>query len=225
MGISSKAEVDLEMVRACLRVLKYHGVIKMVDMFFFSNRYESTRKAASLLSGQNPKLLEEAVEYVVKQSSYVGADNSPSLASRNEFGSYRSKDHSMTLKSRPDHLEIKEAVAELFSVLRRKQSIQNVWTMLLARENAPIDWLKIYDMIDHRRFVAFGQINGLLRRIHLFPMRISPVETPEIKTERDRVLSLMDGKTCDDAICCILKCSIGEALSFLLPNDVVKNYW
>jgi hypothetical protein len=38
------AEVDPEMVRACLRVLKHHNVVALVDMFFYSNRYEPTGK-------------------------------------------------------------------------------------------------------------------------------------------------------------------------------------
>ena len=48
--ISKKAEVDMEMVQACLRVLRHHGVIALVDMFFFSNHYECTEKAAFMIS-------------------------------------------------------------------------------------------------------------------------------------------------------------------------------
>jgi hypothetical protein len=65
--ISIKAEVDLEMVLACLRVLKHHGVISLVDMFLYSNRYEFTEKAASLLAGKDDKLLQEAAEFALKQ--------------------------------------------------------------------------------------------------------------------------------------------------------------
>ena len=56
------------MVRNCLRVLKHHEVISMVDMFFYTNRYESTERAASMLAGQEPSLLHEAAEYVLKVS-------------------------------------------------------------------------------------------------------------------------------------------------------------
>ncbi|KAL3925184.1 MAG: hypothetical protein SGILL_000576 [Bacillariaceae sp.] len=58
--ISIKAEVDLEMVLACLRVLKHHGVIHVVDMFMYTNRYEFTDKAAAMLAGNDDKLLQEA---------------------------------------------------------------------------------------------------------------------------------------------------------------------
>jgi hypothetical protein len=65
--ISIKAEVDLEMVLACLRVLKHHGVIAIVDMFMYSNRYEFTERATAMLAGQDKKLLQEAVDYCIKQ--------------------------------------------------------------------------------------------------------------------------------------------------------------
>ena len=60
--ISKRAEVDLEMVRACLRVLKQHNVVHLVDMFSYSNRYEWT----GLTIG--PDTLHDAVEYVIKRT-------------------------------------------------------------------------------------------------------------------------------------------------------------
>lgn len=62
--IAIKSDVDMEMVRSCLRVLKHHGVIALVDMFFYSNRYEFTERATAMLAGKEPKLLQEAMEYV-----------------------------------------------------------------------------------------------------------------------------------------------------------------
>ena len=65
--ISIKAEVDLEMVRACLRVLKHHGVIDLVDMFLYTNRYEFTEKATSMLAGKEGRTLQDAVDFVMKR--------------------------------------------------------------------------------------------------------------------------------------------------------------
>lgn len=65
--ISIRAEVDLEMVLACLRVLKHHGVIALVDMFMYSNRYEFTEKATSMLAGRETKLLHDAIDFVMKR--------------------------------------------------------------------------------------------------------------------------------------------------------------
>lgn len=62
--IAIKSDVDMEMVRACLRVLKHHGIIALADMFFYSNRYEFTERASAMLAGKEPKLLLEAMDYV-----------------------------------------------------------------------------------------------------------------------------------------------------------------
>ena len=69
--ISVKAEVDLEMVLACLRVLRHHGVISVVDMFLYTNRYECTERAAAMLAGKEDKLLQEAVDFATKRHQAV----------------------------------------------------------------------------------------------------------------------------------------------------------
>ena len=71
--ISVKSEVDLEMVRACLRVLKHHGAIALVDMFFYSNRYEATERAAAVLAGNEPKILQDAFLFCKRNKSLVDA--------------------------------------------------------------------------------------------------------------------------------------------------------
>jgi hypothetical protein len=69
--ISVKAEVDLEMVLACLRVLRHHGVISVVDMFLYTNRYECTERAAAMLAGKEDTLLKEAVDFAVKRPQAI----------------------------------------------------------------------------------------------------------------------------------------------------------
>jgi hypothetical protein len=71
LQISVKAEVDLEMVLACLRVLRHHGVISVVDMFLYTNRYECTERAAAMLAGKEDKLLKEAIDFAVKRPQAV----------------------------------------------------------------------------------------------------------------------------------------------------------
>ena len=80
--LSKVAEVDMEMVRACLRVLKHHGVIALIDMFFYSNRYENTNKS-ELLSDR--KIMDDAVSFVAKRRQdkesgvNYNSDSSPEL--------------------------------------------------------------------------------------------------------------------------------------------------
>jgi hypothetical protein len=51
------------MVRACLRVLKHHGVVALVDMFCYTNRYEVTERVIG------SELLNDAAEFVIKRSA------------------------------------------------------------------------------------------------------------------------------------------------------------
>lgn len=55
------------MVRACLRVLKQHNVVRLIDMFCYSNRYEWTGRTLE------PETLHDAVEYVVKHAEIRAA--------------------------------------------------------------------------------------------------------------------------------------------------------
>jgi hypothetical protein len=64
--IARVAEVDLDTVLRCLRVLRHHSVIAVVDAFFFTNRYEGTDRAADLLAGRSPELLRAAAEFCAR---------------------------------------------------------------------------------------------------------------------------------------------------------------
>ena len=76
--IAQRAEVDIAMVQACLRVLRQYQVIALVDMFLYSNKYESTEKVAAWLAGRDNKLLHDAVEFVLRRAL---GEASPSRAS------------------------------------------------------------------------------------------------------------------------------------------------
>jgi Nitrogen permease regulator 2 len=77
------------MVRACLRVLKHHGFVALVDMFCYSNRYECT----GCVIGSS--LLQEAAEYVIKRSA-----SDETVASASDMAL-----HDGNLLSDPGHLD------------------------------------------------------------------------------------------------------------------------
>ena len=83
LQISKIAEVDLEMVRACLRVLKHHGFVALIDMFFFTNRYETISSTSHLLLQPNNTLLTDAVAFCLRggQTHHPSGsqENSPSF--------------------------------------------------------------------------------------------------------------------------------------------------
>jgi Nitrogen permease regulator 2 len=376
--ISKKAEVDMEMVRNCLRVLKHHGVIAVIDMFFYSNRYESTKRAAGLLAGQEPSLLQDAAEYVVKRPPQGAVTNIPSysnlmapamsppthstsmherfvhptvaspaspilpssyppefadnthhaaasiLGSSLKYAtfaaSYQSQHDPQFFVSlrREEQRELKTALAELYCAFNRDVSFGDLWVALAAgrtrsysvdsrslgrdRSNsdsrdhsqrntyqqqkqqgsnhinnqhilshgdsidisgsegtgdqaeafdmsateyyfdrlrrkstyASIDWRAVFDMFDHRRFVSFGLVNGLLHRMHNYPFVLDTASSqskqnkesfflhdsrsPSIE-EANRmarsIAMMMDGLHCDDHIASVFEKPVNELIDFV----------
>ena len=222
----------MEMVRACLRVLSHHGVIALVDMFFYSNRYECTEKVASLFSENGKgKLLQKAVEFIVKRhantpTAFSGATTRPSGASPEVSTSPRTRlldqnqsnlmssslqmeslregplvgraaarraisaspnssntqEHFVSVTKREDYDEIRKAVAEFFCALQRMTSIGDLWISLVTRRipsgtSSAINWKKMFQIFDHRRLATFGQVHGLIRRVHAFPLLLDRERT------------------------------------------------
>jgi hypothetical protein len=165
--ISQRAEVDLEMVRACLRVLKHHGVIAVVDMFGYSNRYECTDQTFARLK---PKLLEEAVEFVVKRRAVLAwtrsatwnrsGSQSPVTSRDQDLGQCHSDSNMepigdgsyprMTsggslhrnipiadILQRQEIEDVKTAISEFCSACERRWCIGDVWISLVTQQNSP----------------------------------------------------------------------------------------
>ena len=195
--IAKIAEVDMEMVRACLRVLKHHGFVALIDMFFFTNRYETVSSATHVLLQPENKLLTEAVAFCLRgQTNPSGSqENSPSfhaVGSPNDSSnrSLLGTSLRMTLATsaatstsdiivqrvqrREDYFKVRTALAELYNACSRTENIGDLWLSILSGEKlqhvTSLDWRKMFSLIDHRRFATFGVVHGLLRRVHNFPM-------------------------------------------------------
>ena len=272
--IAASTEVDMEMVRACLRVLRHHGVLTYVDVFRYSNVYEfqgyeqlskgggSENKRKKKKADAIKKVLTEAFWYSAK-SKYVSRSqpmtiNTPTfgnipvvpraskkqtpnnVADENSFlapRSFPSLTHFPMRKEHPpeddairgdrsrypDKKEIilmTKAIEQLYSSLRRDKSFGDVLLEKIAgmtdqssfdsktslatpsidknnnlthgtsdddHENEQrIDWKRVFDYFDHRRLVTFGLFQGLIRRVHQYPLAY------RIGTDND------DANDCDD---------------------------
>ena len=89
--IAESSKVDEAMVLSCLRVLRHHNVLACVDIFRYSNIYESTPKAQQMLAGKLDGLLNEAVQFVSKQppvtnQSVTSASVAPAGTPSGSFG-------------------------------------------------------------------------------------------------------------------------------------------
>ena len=69
----------------------------------------------------------------------------------------------------------------------------------------PLDWLRIFESFDHRRFVTFGVIFGLISRVHEYPLAydIDGKESLPDDTIISKVAACMDGTKSDDELSCL----------------------
>lgn len=152
--IAIKAEVDLEMVRACLRVLKHHGFIEMVDIFVYSNRYEFTPKATAMLAGREETLQQEAAQYSMKRTLTNGGTGQIGDSEGESLRHPMRSSHALSvLNKRPPsfkppskllsdyfetaqpvrttrHKEVEVALAELYCTCNRNISFGDLWVAL-----------------------------------------------------------------------------------------------
>jgi nitrogen permease regulator 2-like protein len=230
-ALSVKSEVDPEMVRACLRVLRHHNILALVDSFYFSNRYESTGKLL------NEELCIQATEYVSKHRR--GTEDSDKLMPwHDERGQQQQQQQREKSIKR-----LKSALPILYYSFNRNQSFADIWMDKLktiskddegsvsqqrSSSRQAIDfvfWKRVLSSdMDPRRFVTFGIIHGLIQRIHCYPFafykQTSKVDTSvQTNTPKQKdyhlatqIASRMDGKTCDDALVCEFERPISELI-------------
>lgn len=254
--IAASTEVDMEMVRACLRVLRHHGVLTHVDVFRYSNVYEfqgyerlgtggGSEKKRKKKADTLKRLLTEAFWYSAKskyvsrsqpttnntptfgnipvapwvskkqtpnnfahESAFLAPRSFPSLTGHFPMRKEHSPDDDNSRGERsgyPNKKEIElmtEAIEQLYSSLNRDKSFGDVLLEKIAgltdpfdsetslatppsdknvnlahgtndddHENEPrIDWNRVFDYFDHRRLVTFGLFQGLIRRVHQYPL-------------------------------------------------------
>lgn len=299
--ISIAAEVDMEMVRACLRVLRHHKVIAVVDMFFYTNHYECTDKCLRLFKNSPTKestLLNEAVAFVVRrqalaakepaQSADYRSDSSPELNNASSpsgqsrrfqparprapsdlsrdasiptprtVGTMNSSVHEAMLTAlsslQPDLLiALKTAISEFFFSCHRAETFGDVWINLMKSAKQSFDWKKVFKLLDHRRLATFGVVNGLISRVHSYPLLLtrpsklgqiiklptfsskrpqrpsSPHHSKHRRKEEARLKKgsaarLMDGEHCDDEIACTVGLCISELVALFEANNVILVY-
>jgi hypothetical protein len=124
--IAAASGVDLELVKKATRLLLYHGYIKMIDVFQYSNVYVPTRRLDMLY--RDSTMQQQAVRYVAWD---------PSLPA-------------------PSHV----LLFRLYAGLQRGLRMAAVCTNEGLQERN----------IDARKWVIFGLANGLIRRVHKYPL-------------------------------------------------------
>lgn len=198
-AISSKSEVDPEMVRACLRVLRHHNVVTLVDMFFYSNRYEPTGKQ---MDGRS---LQEALDYVCKRRGIDDSEKSLAWGDAPHRGDW--KKGKVTLVELYNSFDRCETLAEVFcQKVKEGSHVDDTKTQRL-------DWKGTLSEIDHRRFVTFGVMHGLIKRVHNYPFAIVLKKRNDAHNDKAyQVARQMNGRSCDDALVSEFERPIGELI-------------
>jgi len=108
--------------------------------------------------------------------------------------------------------EAKPKIQDIFRLYCRFSERCNVKSLCLGHN------LRSYN-IDERRFIRFGQVQGLIRRVHEYLVWLSQV-VPSGESRRFRSFKrLIDGEHCLDSICCDLGVSHVEVMAWTEEND------
>jgi hypothetical protein len=81
----------------------------------------------------------------------------------------------------------------------------------------PIDWLRIFELFDHRRFVTFGIVFGLIQRVHEYPFAYDIDDQYSVPddTLTARVAKVMDGTRSDDELSCMFEQTFTSLLALV----------
>lgn len=190
--ISEFSDANLDLTKECIRHLLHYKSIALLDIFQFQNHYTITSLIGNFL--RDPNMASACQDYVLNvkgtfsniplkptarrqsntnsigsnmnelyglSASYSSAKNvrKPELltmdsSSSNPFGSQKKQQiRKITLPS-------KATLFQLYNALNSNMSVSQ-WYM----ENA-----KLLEFIDVRKFITFGTRNGIITRIHWYPV-------------------------------------------------------
>lgn len=137
--ISIESEIENWKVKDYLRNMLFHGLIKLVDIFSFSNKYCLTTEIHQFIS--NEQMKQECLRYVLKNNTGFQMDET-------------AKPFKKEKKELIEHNEI----IKLYLQLKKQQKIGD---FLRDNNNS-----YIINKINFIKFLHFGLIHGFLRRAH-----------------------------------------------------------
>jgi len=204
--ISQEAHMDLSMVEEALRHLVYYKCVTLIDIFQFSNFYEPTSLIAELAS--NRRMQSDCLAYIAcrdadepdvpdaeLESGAAPHHQSDAAATAGDVAADRKKSKSLSI----------HRVFQLYCGLSRDTPVKDVCLSSKYFQR---------NLVDPRRFITFGLVNGFLRRIHIypvvkpvyrdkFPRPLDPTDTAPEKAEKEAegiAVRMMDGNHSADEI-------------------------
>jgi hypothetical protein len=209
-AIAELADVELALVKKALQHLLYYGCVIMVDIFQYSNIYATQPRVQLLL--RSADLREACLRYIQQDERGVTI---PCLVP----GAPRAR--SLSAAASVSALAADSALATFDRIFR----LYNAFGAGSRTCDVCIQGDTAGYFIDDRKFITFGVMHGLLRRIHKYPVPISSAVaavlvpdasegSPDAKSDTDSLpvlkaaeWSLLDGTRSLEEICCKLRCS------------------
>lgn len=149
----------------------HYRCVAVVDAFRYANVYRATRRVGALAG--SPDALDGCARFALRQSTE---------AADAEFDAPRGR-------------RTASKVLRLYCAFRDGRSVRDV-LLDANRRDAPL-----VDALDHRAWVAFGVVHGVLRRVYRYPKVAAP--PPRATAGRvAAIAALLDGTRPVDAACC-----------------------
>ena len=217
--VARASRVDVDVVSRALRVLRHYRCLAVVDTFAYANVYRATARLGALAA--RPDALDACARFALRGfgSMAEAAAAFPGPVPRHGRPEHDGGDEVVvggggSAKGRRREGSSSSRVPEptstqilrLYCAFADGRAVRDV--LLEANGTAP----HFVDALDHRAFVAFAVIHGVLRRVHRFPTALKAPDASHRSRRRppqptedaqlvDAAVALMDGRRCMDEVC------------------------
>lgn len=165
--IASLADVENNLVKACVQNLLYYGIVQLVPLFQYGNVYYTTPKLGLLI--HDDELQKRCIEFVARQGTRPH--------------------HRTTLPHLRD-------IFRMYAAMTRGTTVRD-----LCQRFNPTTL-----SINERKLVQFGVLEGLIRRVHKYPVLLQPPSssgsTGQSSTDSLELQRSLNGSASIDEICC-----------------------
>ncbi|GJQ08803.1 hypothetical protein GpartN1_g594.t1 [Galdieria partita] len=247
--IASLTNLDRERVFRSIRLLLDADMIRCIDIFRFQNRYEPTSK---LYVVKEDVSFWEQCHRLVRYNSQslfgkVGSTNREgslfSSGTRRQSGGHtidsfsQSKSSFVSLKTGSCNFSngnssithhVLECYYYLYDSLNRKEQVEQL---------VEFHW-EILQTIDIRKWIAFGMLTGIIRRVYEYPIcmkhsclsdiasllerEVEAQSSSSVRIDATLLQELLNGRHCTDELGCLLKVPLNilETTLSSYPNEI-----
>lgn len=236
-------DVDYDAIIECIKQLLYYKYIVITDIFKFNNLYIITKNIQNFIN--NEQMQQSALAFILKPE-YIQQKNDELKQSDDDINDEIDADDEDEGEMELNDLQLpsmkqlneKDVSYSFFSsttsldAMLQNEIINEIYKMYTKFDGKLTvkDFMKKYEwkshsilkQLDIHKFVLFGSVNKLIRRIHRYPIVVDQEEDEEEKEEKNeygehqmevkrsflrrerkkKLISLCDGSHCFDEICC-----------------------